>query len=135
VDWQIKDNLRAYNSDGREFIHKAITDLDLAMNGGDKWKTFDHFVMNLPATGIEFLGKLRVVIGSGISNLWRLTLFSFFTDAFRGAYRSKKSIYEQSGSPKLPMVHCHCFSKSPTPNSDIMEVSYLRYSYVNIRSE
>ncbi|CAO3695503.1 unnamed protein product [Umbelopsis ramanniana] len=94
---KIKDNLHAYNLDGREFIHKAISDLDIAMKGGDKWKTFDHFVMNLPATAIEFL------------------------DAFRGAYKSKKSIYEQSGSPKLPMVHCHCFSKSPTPNIDIME--------------
>ncbi|KAI9283712.1 hypothetical protein BC943DRAFT_327543 [Umbelopsis sp. AD052] len=94
---KIKDNLRGYNLDGREFIHKAIADLDLAMNGGDKWKTFDHFVMNLPATAIEFL------------------------DAFRGAYKSKKTIYEQSGSPKLPMVHCHCFSKSSTPNIDIME--------------
>lgn len=54
---QIKDNLHAYNLDGREFIHKAISDLDIAMKGGDKWKTFDHFVMNLPATAIEFLGK------------------------------------------------------------------------------
>ncbi|KAH8548165.1 guanine(37)-N1-methyltransferase [Umbelopsis sp. PMI_123] len=94
---KIKDNFRAYNLDGREFIHKAIADLDLVLNTGEKWKTYDHFVMNLPATAIEFL------------------------DAFRGAYRSKKAIYEQSGSPKLPMVHCHCFSKSSTPNIDIME--------------
>lgn len=42
--------------DGREFIKQAVNDLDQALNTGDTWKTFDHFVMNLPATGLEFLG-------------------------------------------------------------------------------
>ncbi|GAB5593783.1 tRNA(m(1)G37)methyltransferase [Umbelopsis nana] len=94
---KIKDSLHAYNMDGRDFVKQAISDLDKALSTGDKWKTFDHFVMNLPATAIEFL------------------------DTFRGAYRTKKDVYEKSGSPKLPMVHCHCFSKSLTPNVDIME--------------
>jgi tRNA (guanine37-N1)-methyltransferase len=49
--------------DGRDFVKKAISDLDKALSTGDKWKTFDHFVMNLPATAIEFLGKLRLTLG------------------------------------------------------------------------
>lgn len=56
---QIKDNLQAYNMDGRDFVKTAISDLDKALSTGDKWKTFDHFVMNLPATAIEFLGKFQ----------------------------------------------------------------------------
>ncbi|KAJ2956762.1 hypothetical protein NQZ79_g7433 [Umbelopsis isabellina] len=94
---KIKNNFRPYNMDGRDFIKQAVNDLDQALNTGDTWKTFDHFVMNLPATALEFL------------------------DAFRGVYRTKKDVYEKSGSPKLPMVHCHCFSKSLTPNVDILE--------------
>ncbi|KAM3580625.1 tRNA(m(1)G37)methyltransferase [Umbelopsis sp. WA50703] len=94
---KVKDNVWPYNMDGRDFIKQAINDLDLALNTSVTWKTFDHFVMNLPATALDFL------------------------DAFRGVYRAKKDIYENSGSPKLPMVHCHCFSKSPTPNTDILE--------------
>jgi tRNA (guanine37-N1)-methyltransferase len=42
--------------DGRAFIKQSVQDL-LA----NETKTFDHFIMNLPATAIEFLGKvLRV---------------------------------------------------------------------------
>lgn len=40
--------------DGRAFIKKAVKDLYLESNGT---KFFQHFVMNLPATAIEFLGK------------------------------------------------------------------------------
>jgi tRNA (guanine37-N1)-methyltransferase len=40
--------------DGREFIRQAVKDLQSTSK--DEWKTFDHFVMNLPATALEFLG-------------------------------------------------------------------------------
>lgn len=40
--------------DGRAFIKKAVSDLYSTSNGT---KFFQHFVMNLPATAIEFLGK------------------------------------------------------------------------------
>ncbi|KAG0281780.1 tRNA(m(1)G37)methyltransferase [Linnemannia exigua] len=131
---KIKDNLHIYNLDGRDFIRKAVEDLEKSgyqtptavptvskgKKGGPKptaavaapeptpapvapvippahnFKTFDHFVMNLPATAIEFL------------------------DAFRGLFKGRE---EQIPEPKtqLPMIHCHCFSKSEKPEDDVRE--------------
>ncbi|KAI8335706.1 guanine(37)-N1-methyltransferase [Chlamydoabsidia padenii] len=89
--------LKPYNMDGRDFIRQAVKDLDSTKDATkDGWKTFDHFVMNLPDTAIEFL------------------------DAFRGLYRGKKQLYDSlDPAPKLPMVHCHCFTKSDQPDQDI----------------
>ncbi|KAF9551197.1 tRNA(m(1)G37)methyltransferase [Mortierella hygrophila] len=130
---KIKDNLLIYNLDGREFIRKAVEDLEKSgyqtpvavptvpkskkgaavlkpetsaapapvapvtpTAPAHKFKTFDHFVMNLPATAIEFL------------------------DAFRGLFKGRE---EQIPEPKvqLPMIHCHCFSKSDKPEDDVRE--------------
>ena len=72
---QAQDKLKAYNLDGRNFIGMAVHDLHVALNsqsnttnasspaeGQTVFKTFKHFVMNLPATAIEFLGN---VLGIG----------------------------------------------------------------------
>ncbi|KAI9314288.1 hypothetical protein BX666DRAFT_2029814 [Dichotomocladium elegans] len=93
---KITTGIQTYNLDGREFIRKAVQDLQ--QTSPTTWKTFDHFVMNLPATAIEFL------------------------DTFRGLYRDQKDRYEAAApQAKLPMIHCHCFTKSPEPANDIYE--------------
>lgn len=47
--------------------------------------TFDHFVMNLPASAIEFLY------------------------AFKGLYAGKEGLFKPIGGRNLPMVHVHAF--------------------------
>lgn len=46
---QIEGNIHTFNMDGREFIRKMVHDSSIG-------RPFNHFIMNLPATAIEFLG-------------------------------------------------------------------------------
>ena len=49
-------------------------------------KTFDHYVMNLPASAVTFL------------------------DAFVGLYRKLEYLFEPTTFTKLPMIHVYFFS-------------------------
>lgn len=49
-------------------------------------RTVNHFVMNLPASAISFLGS------------------------FNSIYAAQEELFEPHTNTKLPMVHVHCFS-------------------------
>mmetsp|Transcript_9219 Transcript_9219/g.16754 ORF Transcript_9219/g.16754 Transcript_9219/m.16754 type:complete len:286 (+) Transcript_9219:1328-2185(+) len=69
-------NLHMYNMDARAFCHRLQ----------DEGVHPDHFIMNLPATALEFL------------------------DAFRGYRPSSSLSSSSSSSSKLPQIHVHCFA-------------------------
>ncbi|CAB4483974.1 unnamed protein product [Rhizophagus irregularis] len=109
---KVNNKIHPYNLDGRDFIKKAVKDLGKNLNALDQTKmtkpmdtvtntlaefrTFNHFIMNLPATAIEFL------------------------DAFKGLYKDKESLIKNS-RVDLPMIHCYCFTKSETPDTEMIE--------------
>ncbi|KAK3330216.1 putative undecaprenyl pyrophosphate protein [Apodospora peruviana] len=117
--------VRPLCEDGREFIHKAAKLVLVAAEQNEcalipgkplprtKAKagakapeptripvpaTISHFVMNLPASAIEFLG------------------------CYRGLYAGQEDLFALATARKLPMVHVHCFSykaDDETPLNDI----------------
>ncbi|OBZ90883.1 tRNA (guanine(37)-N1)-methyltransferase [Choanephora cucurbitarum] len=98
---KISNHIKTYNMDGRAFIAQAVQDLS---KDTSSMHLFSHFIMNLPATAIEFL------------------------DAFRGIYKGQ-SIPSES----LPMIHCHCFTRSSDPVGDIKQrISQAMGSTVDI---
>lgn len=108
---KVKDFVKAFNMDGRDFIRRSAGEfldypaekvkIEPKVRFDPKTKrrapspkpqfyvrppTVDHYVMNLPATAIEFL------------------------DAFIGSYAGKESLFEPHTDRKLPMIHLYCFS-------------------------
>ena len=92
----VEENIHCSNLDAREFVRQVFTK--------DEKLQFDHIIMNLPATAVEFL------------------------DAFKGVYSKvnpaishEQVVAEGSSVVKLPVVHCYCFSKAEDPVLDAME--------------
>lgn len=99
--------LHIYNEDGRTFIRHVLHDVrrnvERAGDADKKRTTPQHFVMNLPALAIEFLDA--------------------FAGVFREAFGENAERVDQSA---MPWVHCHCFSKSETPEADVVEVGRVK---------
>lgn len=112
---KVQDFVTPFNLDGREFIRssaqsllkaepltitiqpkvsrdrarKAKQEKESSLHAPKKYtrpNVVDHYVMNLPATAIEFL------------------------DAFPGLYAGKEETFAPNTEQKLPMIHVYCFS-------------------------
>lgn len=110
---KVKDFVTPFNQDGRKFIRWSAKELletgpvtitlepkvkrRRTKEGENQARVpppeqytrpafFDHYVMNLPATAIEFL------------------------DAFPGVYAGKESLFAPYTPQVLPMIHVYCFS-------------------------
>lgn len=105
---KVSDFVTPFNMDGREFIKFSAKSLEESEpvtvkiapkqrrskaaesqpppQVYDRPAIVDHYVMNLPATAIEFL------------------------DAFQGVYAGKEALFAPNTEQKLPMVHVYCFS-------------------------
>ncbi|KAI9048130.1 hypothetical protein LZ554_007925 [Drepanopeziza brunnea f. sp. 'monogermtubi'] len=124
---RVQNFVRPYCEDGHTFIHKAADDLlhltatnQNTVSIRSKAKrprgaaplvpppsptlitippTINHFVMNLPATAIDFVGS------------------------FNGLYHSHEKLFTPYTDVKLPMVHVHCFSTKSDDNvKETMEI-------------
>ena len=111
--------MKPFNKDGREFIRESVRQLieqDASVEITPKFprasrsnnkvdlinksqpsilrqpKTFNHYVMNLPATAITFL------------------------DSFIGLYQSREKLFAPYTDTKLPMIHVYCFSSKGDQN-------------------
>lgn len=125
---KVEDFVTADCVDGREFIRRATKELsylNTAVQIPKKTKapvqarsrsphgkvpskilraprTFQHYVMNLPASAIEFL------------------------DAYKGAYVGRTGEFAPHTENKLPMIHVYCFSKQKeTEEEDFEDVCEL----------
>ena len=114
---QVSNFVTTFNQDGRAFIQAAAKELlesnkvvditpkqsrtnRIADSKGPSSirltcpKTFNHYVLNLPASAISFL------------------------PAFTGLYEGQSSLFESNSTTKLPLVHVHCFSTKSDDNKE-----------------
>jgi len=127
--------VKAYNEDGREFIrqsamrmkewHDTQKQIELPSKKTNVHKNkkrrspppkevvpvpslISHFVMNLPATAIEFLG----------TNYHDSDLM---VDAFRGLYKGKEELFQPHTAQSLPMIHVYCFQNPTVAEESILK--------------
>lgn len=130
--------VRAFNQDGHDFIPWAVQELlrqsrsgvtanlrtkipsqDHLHRGRQRTEvetfhlppTFAHFVMNLPASAIGFLG------------------------AFRGVYRGHERYFEPDTTTKLPMIHVYCFLPKENDHDEAVRRQVCRQISAELQSE
>jgi len=116
---QVSQFVKPCNEDGRKFIHHSAKELlttDTQVDISPKRsrsekpnptpealhsqvhltcpKTFDHYVLNLPASAITFL------------------------TAFMGLYGGHTELFAPHTSTKLPMIHVYCFNTKSDDNKE-----------------
>ncbi|KAK3695472.1 Met-10+ like-protein-domain-containing protein [Podospora appendiculata] len=119
---KVSQFVRPFCQDGRSFIHEAADMVLAASQQGECAlvpvkqpsrpakgapaaprpapkripipATISHFVMNLPASAIEFLG------------------------CYRGLYAGQEALFAPATDTKLPLVHVHCFSFKRVKDTD-----------------
>ena len=91
-----KDNLSAFNKDGRDFLRNEVKTDILKRRENDK-PGVEHIVMNLPAMAVEFL------------------------DVFENLFTEEEI---SKVSTKQPQVHVYCFVK-PAKNEEPFDVAKL----------
>ena len=99
---KIKTDVHLFNMDGREFVTTVakpdmLSQFKAKESGLQNYRV--HFIMNLPATAVEFL------------------------DVFRGLISGKdlESCGACESDIEMPTIHCYCFSKSQDPVGDAQE--------------
>jgi tRNA (guanine37-N1)-methyltransferase len=68
----------------------------------------NHFVMNLPATAIEFLGRYFSTV-------------ELMIDAFRGLYHGAEELFEPHTDTQLPKIHVYCFENPELASETLLQ--------------
>jgi tRNA (guanine37-N1)-methyltransferase len=68
----------------------------------------NHFVMNLPASAIEFLGTY-------------LSTVELMIDAFRGLYHGAEDLFAPNTETPLPIIHVYCFENPELASDALLE--------------
>ncbi|KAL9623151.1 MAG: hypothetical protein Q9160_002466 [Pyrenula sp. 1 TL-2023] len=123
---KVDNYVKAFCGDGREFMRRSALDLPRSRRKTSKSirsrsknqkasqkvreetmeepSVFAHYVMNLPASAVEFL------------------------DAFRGIYAGREELFREE---KLPFIHVYCFSqKHDDPAQETEEVCQKVSTYL-----
>ena len=109
--------VHVYNMCGRQFVRGLLlgegeterppAEYARVSGGSDAWpveplRSFDHAVMNLPASAIEFL------------------------DTFRGLFREAVALGRWDPARPLPRIHCYCFAPHNATPEDVMKMASER---------
>ena len=101
----VKDKVHCYNIDARLLLKHLLKN--------DKCLYFDHVIMNLPATAVEFL--------------------HVFHDLYSDVEGVKNDVFDEV-KLKLPKIHCYCFSKAHDPIKDAKNQVLLQLGVMNLEN-